>query len=166
MRTAILALCVCGVFAWSGAAAFGQSAPAGPLSPNPPRPSLWTELGREFGKLPPGSTGTAKAPPGIVVRPALAPRAPLGNASIDPKMILHPTARDLGTQPPGILVAQNLYPGLKFQPIDAQPCGPKGGLLSTTWPKLKVEPIPITWPNAKMKPVGSDAGPAASSTGR
>lgn len=170
MRTAILLFSLCAGLAWPGAAAFGQSAPSELLNPKSPSPnplsqSFWTERGHEFGNLPPGSTAT-KAPPWTVVRPAPAPRAPLGNALIDPRMILHPTARDLGTLPPGTVVAQNLYPGLKFQPIDAEKCGPKSGLLSTTWPRLKVEPIPITWPNAKMKPVGSDAGPAASSTAR
>ncbi len=154
MRTATLLFSLCAGLAWSGAAAFGQSGTAGPLSPNPPGQSLWGELGQEFGKLPPGSPGAAKVPPWTVVRPAPAPREPLGNASIDPQMILHPTARDLGMQPPGTLVAQNLYPGLKFQPIDAQTCGPKSGLLSTTWPKLKVEPIPIFSPDLKSLPIG------------
>ena len=149
-----------------GAAAFGQSAPGDLLNPNAAGQSPWTAQDRDFGKLPPGWSGAAKAPFGTLVRPAPAPRPPLGDARIDPQMILHPTARDLGTQPPGTLVAQNLYPGLKFQPIGAQLCAPRGGLLSTTWPKLKVEPIPITWPNMKRMPVGTDATIAAGSIGR
>ena len=176
MRMATLLFSLCAGPALSGAAlsgailfgsaAFGQSAPGDLLNPNPAGQSPWTAQDRDFGKLPPGWSGAAKAPFGTLVRPAPAPRARMRDAQIDPQMILHPTARDLGTQPPGTLVAQNLYPGLKFQPIGAQLCAPRGGLLSTTWPKLKVAPIPITWPNMKRMPVGTDATIAAGSIGR
>ena len=174
MRMATLLFSLCAGPALSGAAlsgailfgsaAFGQSAPGDLLNPNPAGQSPWTAQDRDFGKLPPGWSGAGKAPFGTLVRPA--PRARMRDAQIDPQMILHPTARDLGTQPPGTLVAQNLYPGLKFQPIGAQLCAPRGGLLSTTWPKLKVAPIPITWPNMKRMPVGTDATIAAGSIGR
>jgi hypothetical protein len=82
---------------------------------------------------------------------------PLGDAQIDPQMIVHPTARDLGVQPAGTLVAQNLYPGLQYLPIEAEGCGPKGGPLSTTWRELKVEPISIAWPKFKMEPTANSA---------
>jgi hypothetical protein len=154
MRIAILLFSLCAGSAWPGSVAFGQSAPSESISPNPPGQSFWTQLGHEFDKLPPARA--AKAPPWAATRPAPAPRLPLGNASIDPKMILHPTARDLGTQPPGTLVAQNLYPGLKFQPIDVQQCAPKGGPLSITWPKLRIEEIPIFWPDVQVQPVGGN----------
>jgi hypothetical protein len=157
MRMAILLFSFCAgpaLFgsACSGLAAFGQSAPGDLLNPNSPGQSPWTAQSRDFSKLPPGWSGAAKAPLWTVLQRA--PRARMRDAQIDPQMILHPTARDLGTQPPGTLVAQNLYPGLKFQPIDAQVCTPRGGLLSTTWPKLKIEEIPIFWPDLKTEPVG------------
>jgi hypothetical protein len=176
MRTAILLFSLCAIPAmfdpaWSrsimsGSAAFGQSVPSDLLNPNPPGQSFWSAQARDFGKLPPGWSGAAKAPLWTVIRPAPAyppdsHRARMSDASIDPQMILRPTARDLGTQPPGTLVAQNLYPGLTFQPIEAQPCVPKGGLLSTTWPKLKIEEIPVFWPHLKTEPVGRKASSSA-----
>ena len=64
----------------------------------------------------------------------------LGDPSIDPKILLHPTARNLGTMAPGILIAQNQFPGLTLLPIDgAKPVVPIPG----TFPNLKIKPIPI-----------------------
>jgi hypothetical protein len=158
MRTAILLFSLCAGSASAGSAGFGQAAPASP--PNPLGQSPWTAQGREFGKLPDGYA-LRGVPPGRadLFQPKTA--VPLGDASIDPQMLLHPTARDLGTQPPGMLMAQNLYPGLKFQPIGAQPRAPRGGLLSTTWPKLKIEEIPVFWPHLKTEPVGGKASSSA-----
>jgi hypothetical protein len=57
----------------------------------------------------------------------------------DPKMIVRPPQASIGVQPPGTQVAQNLYPGLKFMPIEQA--------------TVKVEPIPIVLPNAKMEKI-------------
>jgi hypothetical protein len=156
MRIVVLAL-----FFFAGSTAFGQSSPAGPLNPNPPGslPSPWTALGRYFGKMTPQQwEGLGALHSGTVLLPP--PKkavAPLGDAQIDPKMALHPSQRNLGSQQPGTLVAQNLYPGLTLQPIEAQPYAPGVKPLSTTWPELKIENIPTVWPKFKLEPIGGNA---------
>lgn len=156
MRIAILALSLL-----AGATAFGQSSPVGPLNPNPPGSpqSPWAALGRDLGKRPPqqweglgalhSSTVLLPPPKQVVV--------PLGDAQIDPKMVLHPSQRNLDSQPPGTLVAQNLYPGLTLMPIDGPQCAPSSGPRSTTWPELKIEKIPTVWPQFNLKPIGGSA---------
>ena len=76
---------------------------------------------------------------------------------IDPRMIVRPPKSSVGVQPPGTLVAQNIYPGLRLLPI-----GSAAALKSipTDWPRLKIESIPITWPKSTLLPI--DSGSAAS----
>jgi hypothetical protein len=82
------------------------------------------------------------------------------DASIDPQIVRHPSQKDVGAIPPGTQVAQNLFPGLRFQPIEGQPCAPASEPLSTIWPLLNVHRIPMDWPNLKMEPVeGTSATP-------
>jgi len=54
-------------------------------------------------------------------------------------------------------MAQNLYPGLEFLPID----GTKTGLQSIpiTWPEFKIEQIPTAFPKCRITP--ADAGTSA-----
>jgi hypothetical protein len=138
MRIVILAL-----FIIAGAIAFAQSGPVGPLSPNHSDglPSTGTAQSRDFGKLPPGWQMTSIPPLGKtwVVTPK--PLVPLGDAQIDPKIIVHPPQSLIGVQPPGTQIAQNQFPGLKLLPIQ--------------WPNLKIEPIPTIWPNLKLEPLAT-----------
>ena len=139
----------------AGTLAFGQAGPAAPLAPFGQAPSPWAALNRDFGRMTPqqwNGLGSLHSRT-VLVPPPKQAVVPLGDASIDPQIVRHPSAQDLGTPPPGTQVAQNLFPGLTFQPIDGQLCAPKDGLLSTTWPKLEVRRIPITWPNLKMEPI-------------
>jgi hypothetical protein len=155
MRIVILAL-----FFFAGSTAFGQSGPVWLLNPNHSGslPSPWSSRGRDFGKLPPGWPATLNTLNSTVIEPAPpAPHVFLGDAQIDRKMIVHPSQRNLGTQPPGTLVAQNLYPGLTFQPIGGPQCAPNAGSRSKTWPELKIERIPAVWPKFKLEPIGGNA---------
>jgi hypothetical protein len=138
MRIAILAL-----FLYAGSAAFGQLGPVGPLIPNHSGslPSPWTAQGRDFGKLPPGWPATLNMPSWIVINPPPVTLKPLGDAQIDPKIILHPQHSRVGVQPLGTQIAQNQFPGLELLPIQ--------------WPKLKIEPIPTVWPNLNMEPIST-----------
>jgi hypothetical protein len=77
-----------------------------------------------------------------------APDQPRNSSRIDPQMIV---------QPPGTLVAQNIFPGLRLLPI-----GSAAALkpIPTDWPRLKIESIPIAWPKSTLLPI--DSGSAAS----
>jgi hypothetical protein len=97
---------------------------------------------------------------------AAAALKPLGDAEIDPRIIVHPPQSRIGDQPSGTQIAQNLYPGLTFQRIDGplggeQPRASKPDRLSTTWRNLEVKRIPTQWPKFKMEPVAG-AGEASS----
>ena len=72
------------------------------------------------------------------------------DAQADPQMIVHPPP-EFSAQQPGIQIAQNLYPGLEFLPIDE----PKTGLqaMPTTWPEFKIEQIPIALPKCRITPI-------------
>jgi hypothetical protein len=87
----------------------------------------------------PNSLGSAPQPVFDLTRRAKV--NPLGNLSIDPRIAIHPSANQLGVQPPGVAIAQKQFPGLTLLPID----GPT--------PKPSTEPIPITWPNLKTAPI-------------
>jgi hypothetical protein len=150
MRIAILA-----AFLFAGTTTFGQSSPVGPLNPDhsgsPPSP--WTAQSRDFSKLPPDWPATLNMPHWTVMEPLPpAPRVPLGDASIDPKIVAHPPHSRVGMQPPGAQIAQNLYPGLTFQPI-GQLYGPGARPLSTVWPNLHIKDIPTVWPKFKIEPI-------------
>jgi hypothetical protein len=73
---------------------------------------------------------------------------PMVRTPIDPKMIVRPPKSSLGVQPQGTLVAQNLYPGLRFQPIETSTA--RLYPIPTPWPNLKLQKIPIVWPNYKL----------------
>lgn len=152
MRLTILALLLS-----SGTAAFCQTPMPAPA--NPPEsflsPPGFSQHGRDFGKLPPGMHFSAVLPQKTIILPdAGVPRRGL-DAQIDPKMIVHPPQSSLGEQPPGKLVAQNLYPGLRLLPIEESKA--RSQPLSTIWPHLKVQQIPITWPKCEITPVESGA---------
>jgi hypothetical protein len=142
MRIVILAL-----FFFAGATALGQSGPFGPLNPNPSGnlPSPLTAQSRDFGKLPPGWPATLNTLPQTVIEPLPpAPHLTLGDAQIDPKILVHPAQSRLRDQPPGTQIAQNQFPGLELLPIQ--------------WPNAKIKPIPTVWPNLKMEPIPTICG--------
>jgi hypothetical protein len=133
MQRTILALFLC-----TGTMAFCQPAAPAAVSPE--------ELGRiqtaftqpvwEINKLPASWQFTHSAPPTILTwHSADVAHAP-NDAQIDPNMIVHPPPQHLGVQPPGTLVARNLYPKLQILPIQ--------------WPCLKIHPIPTVWPNLNL----------------
>jgi len=113
--------------------ALGKSSPAWHMTPGESSKMM----------LPPG-TGSLKA----------------GSAQIDPGMVVHPPPASIGVQPPGTLVAQNLYPGLKLMPIE-QP-KPKGIPIPTTFANARMVEIPTTWPGYKAIAIGSGKADSAS----
>jgi len=156
MRSTIFAL-----FACAGTLAIGQS--TGPASANP----------SQYWSIPPGITQTGSNPfteeflkqsiqpsrnwhfnPSIPQQTLTVPRhdlvSPGDVLKIDPQIIVHPPLSSLGEQQPGTLIAQNLYPGLQFLPI--QKCKGMGEPIPTIWPNGKVRQIPTVWPNFKMLP--------------
>lgn len=156
MRSTLLILILSG-----GALAFGQAGPSFRFSSG--QPIQTSAPGRDFGTMPrwprwdPALTSLRTE---TVLLPGPKSTIPLGDASIDPRMVHHPSRKDIGTLPPGTQVAQNLFPGLVFQPIEAPRCAPLAGPLATTWPRLQVEHIPTEWPRLKMGPL---AGPGQAS---
>jgi hypothetical protein len=144
MRPRILGLIFC-----AGSTAFCQPAAPAAVSPD--------ELGRveaafthpawEINKLPPGWKMTNTAAPRILIRTSAGAAQQWNDARIDPRMIVHPPPSSLGVQPPGTLVAKNLYPKLRFQPVQ--------------WPHLKLQQIPTQWPRFEIVPAGSGAPAAA-----
>ena len=173
MRCTLFAL-----FLSAGTLALGQAGPASPLTPFVQEPlipfgqapSLWSTLNHNFGRMTPQQwEGLQGLHSWTVLLPPPKTVAPLGDASMDARMIRRPSGQNLGMQPPGTQVAQNLFPGLKFQPIDDPLCPQQPGAsqaepLSTTWPKLEVKRIPTDWPTLRMEPVG-ELGEAAPATG-
>jgi hypothetical protein len=149
MRFGILALIL---VSWSSA--FCQSIFSAPFNSGEQGkiPPTWTPPGMNFSAGPQPwrlegmqpFVGTMQMPP----RPLRA----LGNAHIDPQFVLHPEQKCIGVQPPGTLVAQNLYPELTLLPIGSQA---NARPLATLWPKLKIEPIPTVWPNLKLASVST-----------
>jgi hypothetical protein len=156
MRLTILAL-----FLYTGVAAFCQSAAPVPASPEKPWRILPgatnSQPARDFSKLPQEWHFTTVAPRMKTMTILPGPLA-LGcgsDAQIDPKIVAYPPQASLGEQPPGTLVAQNLYPGLQLLPIEESKG--KAELLPTTWPTRKIERIPIVWPKGELLPVDSGA---------
>lgn len=159
MRFTILAL-----FFSTGATALCQSA-----SPVPAKPEKqWLVLpgtaqpARDFTTLPQDWHFTGIAPmqsmKSVTLPNQLALQSgsgPQSRSQIDPKIVVHPPQSSLGEQPPGTLVARNLYPGLQLLPIEESKA--KIEPISTTWPNLKIEQIPIVWPKSELLPVDSGA---------
>ena len=133
MRLVTLALFVC-----AATSAFCQSSAPAPFNPDTlgQLPPEFTQRGMDFSKLQPNWNLTVIKPRGTLVLPRIATDQLRSSAAIDPKIIVHPPQSSLGVQPPGTLMAQNLYPNLQLLPID--------------WPKAKLEQIPTQWPNYKL----------------
>lgn len=134
MRPRILVLFLC-----AGTTALCQPAAVSP-----------DELGRvetafthpawEINKLPSGWNMTNTAPVRVLIQPKAEAAQHWNDARIDPRIIVHPPPSSVGVQPPGTLVAKNLYPDLRFQPVQ--------------WPNLKFQRIPTLWPRLKIGPIG------------
>jgi hypothetical protein len=110
LRPVILALSVC-----SGTTALCQSAASAPLVVTP-------APARDFSKLPQGWHMDNVKPlptPRILVQPKVVTTRRLGDAQIDPNMIVHPPATSIGVLPPGTQIAQNQYDHLQLQPIES-----------------------------------------------
>jgi hypothetical protein len=143
-----LSVCSLPALCQSGQAPFifaepGKTPPAFTLEPGQDFSS-----GRREWKLKPFtpfSETILQAPPG--------PKAlrPLGDAQIDPNMILRPPHSAAEAQPQGTLMAQNLFPGLRFLPIESLKA--TLGPISTVWPKRKMERIPTEWRDGRIIPV-------------
>ena len=122
MRLTILGLLFC-----AATTALGQATAPSPASPDNlwQGPLLATPPARDFSKLPPGWHASAVVPPRFLFQPK-APGVPqaetgrrLGDAEIDPKIIVHPPQWSIGVIPPGTPMAQNEYPHLQMLPIEA-----------------------------------------------
>jgi hypothetical protein len=81
-----------------------------------------TPPARDFGTLPPGWHASVVVP----WRPLIQPKAPeaetgprLGDAKIDPRIIVHPSQSSIGVSPPGTAMTQNEFPHLQMLPIEA-----------------------------------------------
>jgi hypothetical protein len=131
MRLTILGLLFC-----AATTALGQATAPSPASPDNlwQAPLLVTPPARDFTKLPPwwqasalppGWQASAVAPPRFLFQPKVpgAPQAEtgsrLGDAEIDPKIIVHPPQSSIGVIPPGTPMAQNEYPHLQMLPIES-----------------------------------------------
>jgi hypothetical protein len=142
MRPVILALCFC-----AGTTAFCQSTVPAPMTPESPwqTPLMITPSpARDFSKLPPGWHITDVKPlpaPRMLFQPPhpLTTRR-LGDAEIDPKIIVHPSATSIGVLPPGTQVAQNAYPHLQLRPIESSNSALQQ--TPTNWPSFQIETIP------------------------
>jgi hypothetical protein len=89
-------------------------------------------------------------------------RRPLNREALDVKMIIHPPALSLGVQPKGVPVEQNMYPGLKMQPV-GQTNIAQLQVSPAPWPLLQIKAISVTWPQLRMIPV-QKANSAVSAT--
>jgi hypothetical protein len=77
------------------------------------------------------------------------------DAQIDPGMIFHPSKSSIGAEPPGTLIAQNLYPGLRLLPIEDSRAALQAS--PAQWPNLKMQQVPTLWPKCKLLPVKGDS---------
>jgi hypothetical protein len=152
MRLAVLALFICG-----GTMATGQQtahAPAFPEQPSLTSHGMALPSG-DFAKHPPQRHFNLVVPRSAIILPGSL-RQP-NDAQIDPKIIVLPPQSSIGEQTPGMQVAENLYPGLKFLPIDESKA--KLEPIPTSWPNLKIENIPTVSPKLEVLPVqGATAG--------
>jgi hypothetical protein len=152
MRIAILSLFL------SGTTAFCQTTAPAPVTPRP----LWQAplvapplSGRDFSKLPPGWHAVPLTEPKTMLVPSPVNRPRLGDAQIDPEIIVHPPPSSIGAQAPGTVVAQNEYPHLRVLPIDSADRALEK--IPTTWPRYRLETIPTQWPTAEMVPAHDDS---------
>ena len=162
MRSAIFVL-----FLLSGSAAFSQApTPGNPFRPHQ-NPPTFTWPGNDFSKQPPAWNGTSIPTEPAIVPLRGGPARDLDRSGIDSQMIIHPPKSSHGAEQQGTFVAQNLYPGLRFLPVDT--VQDNGALPrfdgsvrrievpASPWPKLKKQLIPITWPNFKLLPIKQKA---------
>jgi hypothetical protein len=82
----------------------------------------------------------------VVPKAGISPRR--NDAQIDPKIIVHPPQSKLGIQQPGINIASNQFPNLRFLPIASPGTTPHP--VPTQWPSFGIEQIPTTWPKFKL----------------
>jgi hypothetical protein len=95
----------------------------------------------EINQLPSGWNMNNTAPVRVLIQPRAGAAQHWNDARIDPRIIVHPPSSSVGTLPPGTLVAKNLYPDLRFQPVQ--------------WPNLKFQRIPTQWPRFEIVPTVS-----------
>ncbi len=140
----------------AGSLAFGQTGPAKPFTfgQAPPAPFAGMAQGHDFGNAPLHWDTLSSLPQTIFDISPTTTSGLLGDATIDPKMVIHPSRHDLGALPAGTQTARNQFPRLTFQPIGGEGREPGAGALSTIWPKAKVKQIPTQWPKLKMDLVG------------
>jgi hypothetical protein len=77
---------------------------------------------RDFSKLPQGlhiNNFKDLPTPKILVQPKVVSTTRLGDARIDPNIIVHPPATSIGVLPPGTEVTESEYPHLRLQPIES-----------------------------------------------
>jgi hypothetical protein len=143
MRLAVLA-----VFLFAVPAAFCQSPQFG-LNPGRPQPAppAFQFPGKDFSNSPPTWQSLSHAEPLVLVLPR-----PPARPQIDPNFIIHPPKPRMADQPEGSLVAQNVFPGLRFVPIGSAATLKQ---IPIDWPKLKIESIPIDSPKSKLLPIES-----------
>lgn len=127
-------------------------------APQPWTPPSFAPPARDFTKLPPDWGLNAPFPGAQLTLPKIATLGARPGTELDPKILVHPPQAALGEQPPGTLIAQNLYPGLEFKRIREPQAG--GRPIPTDWPKLRIENIPTIWPNLTVHPAGP-ASPAS-----
>jgi hypothetical protein len=149
MRPSALSL-----FFSAGTVALCQSASTSPSNPqqNWLTPPELAQPGGDFTKLSPQWHFDSTVP---IFRLVPGPLHQKDDPHIDPKIVVHPSQSSVGDQPPGTLVAQDLFPGLMVLPI--QESQVKEQPIPTTWPDLRVQNIPIVWPKFDLKPAGSSA---------
>jgi hypothetical protein len=137
----------------AGSLAFGQAGPSSPFASGLPiqTPLPWSLQKPDFGKAPPNWGSLRIVPRTVIEVPPPKGDVLVGDAQIDPEIVVRPARSRVGALPEGKLVAQNLYPGLRFQRIDDAQCGLEATPLQTTWPLLKVKEIPVTWPGMRME---------------
>lgn len=116
-------------------------------------PPAFTLPAPEFGKMPQQQWRMSNLfPAADLFRTEPKTLKPLGDAQIDPAIIIRPSQSKSIDQPQGTMIAQNQFPGLQFLPIDlAQRAKIKP--IPTTWPLFKLEPIPTGCPQCAMLPV-------------
>ncbi len=155
MRLTILGLLLC-----AGIPSFCQSGASAPASPYAPGQTslVVTPPAGDFSKLPAGWRQTSVAPPKMLIQPQVPAARRVDDASIDPKMIVHPPQSSIGMQPPGIPVAQNEYPHLQVLPIESANSVLKA--IPTKWPRFRLGATPTQWPNLNL---GGIPTPATSS---
>jgi hypothetical protein len=129
---------------------------ANPAQPSASQPSFQFP-GKDFSKTAPLWQNSNVPTSHVLVLPHTELPRPTAKAQIDPQMIIHPSKSRIGAQPPGSLIAQNVYPGLRLMPISATATGKP---IPTDWPKFKLESIPIAWPNLEVLPVDSNSSAA------